>query len=337
VGVNLRSLISKVNDTTRTTMEAAAGMCLARSQYDVEVEHFLLKLLDAQESDLRFIAAHFLLDLGRMAAELSRSLDRLKTGNARTPAFSPYLVEALVRAWVYASIDYNATRIRSGFVVIALLAEEELLKLMRGISPEICKIDIAALRRDFTAIVGQSVEASEVPAVPEVAPGSQTPPGGPRVFISYRRDDGDFYADSLFDRILAVVPNARVFRDTDTLKPGMLFSEKIDETVRSCDILLALIGKKWLKASDGTGARRLDKPDDWVRLEIATALRHGKTVVPCLVGGAKMPSGADLPPDLAGLELRQAVHISQLKFRRDVEELMELLGTWAPPMRKSGT
>jgi hypothetical protein len=331
MSVSLRSLIGKLNETSRSALESGAGLCLSRTNYEIEIEHFLLKLLDVPRSDLAFIAKHFGVDPGRVAAELSRSMDKLKTGNARSPAFGSSLVEALIQAWVYGSLEYEAARIRSGFVVIALLADAGLAKLTRDISPTLCGIDVAALRRDFAAIVAESVEPAGQPAPGAAA---KAPPGGsrsavPRVFISYRREDA-FYADSLFDRLLAAVENVRVFRDTDTLRPGDVYSEKIDETVGACDIFLALIGKKWISLKDAGGTRKLDKPDDWVRLEIAAALRHGKTVVPCLLAGAKMPRREELPADLAGLELRNAVSLSQTSFRHDSEDLVRMIQSWRP-------
>src|SRR4051794_39834303 len=110
---NLRSLIAKLNDVSRTTLESSAGLCLARTHYDVEIEHYLLKLLDNPDGDLPRILRQFGVDKGRLSAELGRSLDTLKTGNARTPAFSPSLVKMLEEAWSVGSLDYGATRIRS--------------------------------------------------------------------------------------------------------------------------------------------------------------------------------------------------------------------------------
>ena len=107
----------------------------------------------------------------------------------------------------------------------------------------------------------------------------------------------------------------------------MVFSEKIEETVAACDILLALIGKKWTGAKVG-GRRRIDEEDDWVRLEIAAALRLKKWVIPCLVGGAKMPGKEELPPDLAALPERHGILLSHKDLRRDVEGLLESLRNW---------
>ena len=87
----LKSLVGKLNDTTRTALEGAAGLCLSRTHYDVEIEHYLMKLLDAGDTDFAGILKQFGVDKSRLAGELTRSLDKLKTGNARTPAFSPSL------------------------------------------------------------------------------------------------------------------------------------------------------------------------------------------------------------------------------------------------------
>src|SRR5262249_47938437 len=95
MGLNLRSLISKLNDSTRLVMEAAAGFCLSRTHYDVEIEHYLMKLLDAKDTDFAFICRHFDVDSSCLTAELTRSLDGLKSGNARTPSLSPSLLKML--------------------------------------------------------------------------------------------------------------------------------------------------------------------------------------------------------------------------------------------------
>ncbi len=105
--VNLRSLIGKLNTTTRNAVEGAAGLCLSRTHYDVEVEHFLTKLLAATGADFAFILRHFGVDNSRFAAELNRSLDKLKSGNARTPAISPTVLKMFTEAWTYGSLEFG--------------------------------------------------------------------------------------------------------------------------------------------------------------------------------------------------------------------------------------
>jgi type VI secretion system protein VasG len=176
MAVNLKSLIGKLNDTTRGVLEAAAGLCLARTHYDVEIEHYLLKLLDVTGSDFAQILHRFGVDKARLAGELSRSLDKLKSGNARTPAFSPSLVEMASQAWMIASLDYGEAQIRSGFTVLALASNEELRRMLRDVSKEFQKIEADALKKEMPAILAASSE--QVQAAP--APAAGAAPGGRR-------------------------------------------------------------------------------------------------------------------------------------------------------------
>src|ERR1700761_9114275 len=122
MGLNLKALISKLNNPARSALESAAGLCLSRTHYDVEVEHYRTKLLDSTSGDFAAIIRHFELDRSRLAAELTRSLDKLKAGNARTPAISPTLLKMLTGAWTIGSIDFNAGQVRTGFTILALPA-----------------------------------------------------------------------------------------------------------------------------------------------------------------------------------------------------------------------
>ncbi len=161
MSIDLKALVGKLNGTTRSALEAAAGLCLSRTHYDVELEHYLLKLLDAPDTDLARILKAFDVDKSRFSADLMRGLDKLKSGNARTPAFSPSLVKTFAEAWTLGTLNYGAGRIRSGFTVLALVSQEELARLAREISREFSKIAAEALRKDFAAIVAGSGEEAE--------------------------------------------------------------------------------------------------------------------------------------------------------------------------------
>ncbi len=158
MAINLKSLIGKLNELTRSALESAAGLCLARTHYDIEVEHYLLKLLDQAEGDFARITQHFGVDKSRLTTELNWSLDKLKTGNARTPALSPSVVKMMTEAWTIGSIDYNAAQVRTGFTVLALTTNDDLRRLSREISKEFQKVDGEVLRKDFLAIVEGSAE-----------------------------------------------------------------------------------------------------------------------------------------------------------------------------------
>jgi type VI secretion system protein VasG len=158
---NLKGLIGKLNDTTRNTLEAAAGFCLARTHYDIEIEHFLLKLLDVTDSDLPRILKQFGVDKSRLTGDLTRSLDKLKSGNARTPAFSPTLTDMLSEAWTIGSIDFGSAQVRTGFSVLAIASSGDLSRLMREVTREFQKISAEALHKDFWNIVAGSPEDQE--------------------------------------------------------------------------------------------------------------------------------------------------------------------------------
>src|ERR1700676_3946232 len=174
--MNLKALIGKLNDSTRGAMEASAGLCLARTHYDIEVEHFLLKLLDSSNNDAAAIFKHFELDTSRFSGELFRALDRLKSGNARTPALSPTLIKMMTEAWTLGSIDFGAGQVRTGFTILALATNGELVRLMRDVSREFQKIQADALGKDFFAIVASSNEETQA----AVSAGSGAPSAGPR-------------------------------------------------------------------------------------------------------------------------------------------------------------
>ena len=174
--MNLKALIGKLNDSTRGALEGAAGLCLSRTHYDIEVEHYLVKLLDSSNNDLAAIFKHFEVDASRFSGELARALDRLKSGNARTPALSPTLIKMLTESWTLGSIDFGAGQVRSGFTILALTTNDELVRLMRDVSREFQKVNPEALRKDFISIVASSSEETQ-----GLSAAADVPSGAPRV------------------------------------------------------------------------------------------------------------------------------------------------------------
>ena len=153
---------------------------------------------------------------------------------------------------------------------------------------------------------------------------SATPSLG-RVFISYRREETAYPAGWLYDR-LAERYGGQVFKDVDSIQLGDDFVEVITRAVASCDVLLALIGGEWLTITDAhQQQRRLDDPDDFVRLELEAALTRNVRVIPILVDGATMPRADDLPPSLAGLVRRHALELSPARFDFDTSRLLRVL------------
>jgi type VI secretion system protein VasG len=178
MGLNLKALIGKLNEPARSALEGAAGLCLSRTNYDVEVEHYVTKLLESTSGDFAAIVKHFEIDKSRLSADLARSLDKLKSGNARTPAISPTVLKMLTTAWTIGSIDFNAGQVRTGFTILALVSDEELVRLINDVSREFQKINADALRKDLLGIVALSSETTTAPAAASAGGDAQKPAGG---------------------------------------------------------------------------------------------------------------------------------------------------------------
>ena len=149
----------------------------------------------------------------------------------------------------------------------------------------------------------------------------------PTVFISYRRDDAPGYAGRLYDRLASEFGRENVFIDVDALQPGDDFVDAINKRLQTCDVMLAMIGKRWLSAVDEQGSRRLDGDDDYVRVEIQTALERKLLTIPVLVERASMPKAAELPETLSLLARRQAIELSDRRWDYDVGVLLRQIAT----------
>jgi type VI secretion system protein VasG len=161
IQVNLKELIGKLNATVRRSLEGAAGLCLSRTNYNVEVEHWLLKALDSEQSDFAAILRFFEVDASRMIADLTRVVDGFKTGNSRPPALSPNIVDVVRSAWLIASIDFGESSISSGHMLCALMSDDGLGRIATGGSREFEKISYETLRSKFADIVRNSGETAE--------------------------------------------------------------------------------------------------------------------------------------------------------------------------------
>ncbi len=154
----------------------------------------------------------------------------------------------------------------------------------------------------------------------DIAQNSNYDPTMPKLFISYRRHDSADATGRLHDRLKAHFGEESVFYDVDSIPIGLDFRKDIEKAVSQCDVLLAVVGEHWVKAEAQDGQRRLDNPNDLVRIEIETALARDIPVVPVLVGHASMPAEADLPGELKGLlaEMPPSFRLAQSSiFRRN--------------------
>ncbi|MEM9151810.1 MAG: toll/interleukin-1 receptor domain-containing protein [Cyanobacteria bacterium P01_F01_bin.3] len=146
------------------------------------------------------------------------------------------------------------------------------------------------------------------------------------IFISYRRSDSINEAGRIYDKLKGIFGDDHVFKDVDDIPYGADFVTHLDKAVAGCDVFIPLIGKNWLNVTDAQGHRRLDDPNDFVRIEIASALNRDILVLPILLSGATMPSASQLPENLQSLARRNAARVRyDPDFHRDMERIIKSL------------
>lgn len=160
LNVDLQSLVSKLGPNCRAALEGAVGLTLSRTNYNVEIEHYLSKLIESADNDVALVLRHFEIDAGRVASDLIRVLDRLKTGNSRPPALAPNIVKLIREAWIVASLQFSHGSIRSGHLLVALLGDDALALVARDASAHFAKINVETLRSSLAKITQASSESA---------------------------------------------------------------------------------------------------------------------------------------------------------------------------------
>ena len=146
------------------------------------------------------------------------------------------------------------------------------------------------------------------------------------IFISYRRDESRHAAGRLAEDLSQTFGTEHIFRDIEGIELGVEFAKSLEKALAACSVMLVLIGPQWLDMPDRKrGGRRLDQADDWIRQEIATALKRDVRVVPVLLEGALLPDAAELPADIRSLVGRQAMELSDVRWRGDLQRLIDAL------------
>lgn len=142
-----------------------------------------------------------------------------------------------------------------------------------------------------------------------------------KIFINYRREDSQADARSIYQRLQRTFGSRQLFMDVDTIEKGRDFREVLHDSLAECQLMLVIVGRSWLGARNEKGARRLDDPNDFVRMEIAAALKRNIPVIPVRVGGALMPPEAELPGNLKALAMRQSAIVTHENFPHDMDGL----------------
>ena len=173
---NIKSLIGKLNETCRKALESAAGLCLSQTHYEVDIEHFLIKLLEMPDTDVQKVLRHFEINESRLVNDLTGTMEGFKTGNARTPALSPRIPKMVEDAWLVASIEFQMTLIRSGHIILSLMSNDEMARMLISSSAEFKKISVETLTQSLNDIIAGSREDAET--MPAAAASGKAVPGG---------------------------------------------------------------------------------------------------------------------------------------------------------------
>tara|TARA_R110002126_G_scaffold6119_3_gene32182 strand:- start:2239 stop:4890 length:2652 start_codon:yes stop_codon:yes gene_type:complete len=176
--VNLKSLVDRLDDVSKRALEGAAGLCLSRTHYNVEIEHWLLKILETSGSDLEAVIRGFDQDPAVVVAELQRSLDGFKTGNSRPPALAPAIVDLAKEAWLVASLTAQSGRIRSGHLLSALLSTDSLARQMRDASKTLLSLSADAVQAQLETLTADTVEGQASVQLTTSEPGAKPKTGG---------------------------------------------------------------------------------------------------------------------------------------------------------------
>ena len=185
---NLKSLIGKLNETCRSALESAAGLCLSQTHYEVDIEHFLIKLLEMSDTDLLKILKHFEINEAHLVADLTRAIEKFKTGNARTPALSPRIPRMIKESWLLASVEYQTPQVRSGHILVALLDSEDLSRMLISSSETLKKISLESLKEslpDLTSGSGEDVGTTVGGGGDTAAAGTPARPGGAKALDQF--------------------------------------------------------------------------------------------------------------------------------------------------------
>ncbi len=162
--------------------------------------------------------------------------------------------------------------------------------------------------------------------MPASEPSTGAPKKLPGIFISYRRSDNPDATGRIYDRLVSEFGKARVFKDVDSIPLGRDFRGHLNDIVGGCAAVLTIIGPKWVDTRDSAGQRRLEDPDDFVRIELEAALSRDIPVVPVLVGHSAMPGLSELPSSLASIVYRQSIEVRpDPDFHHDSSRLMSAL------------
>jgi hypothetical protein len=271
VSHSLRTLVTKLNDPTRQGLEAAAGLCLSLTHFDVEIEHWLSKLLDQRDTEMDLALHHFEIDTLRLKEDLERKLGALTTGNTRTPALSPLVLRLMTEAWLCATIDCGDTQIRTGHILVALRTDDQLQTYVREITAELDKVSTADLPARLADLRSKSKESGATASSADPPP--IAPPTEAFSFVSYDRRDQEFVfwlAGELRKH------HIEVWVDQWSINPGDDWDHAIESSIDRCGTFIVILTPRSSESRE-------------VHSEVQAALNRSKRIIPILRETCRIP------------------------------------------------
>lgn len=294
--MNLRALIGKLNVASRESLEAAAVLCLSRTHYGVEIEHWLLKLLDSNGTEFDLILRSGQVDKMRLHRDLSRALDSLKTGNPRNPTLSPSLVHLIREAWVAATIEFGHSEIRTGDLLFALISDAGLSKQLKDITPQLGTIETEDLANRLPDLAAQSSEHTGESRRADVM--SAPPRADDFAFVSYHRGDQEF----VFWLAQELRKNqVDLWVDQWAINPGDDWDREIETAIDRCRQFIIVLSPESCASREVSG-------------ELRAALIGSKQIIPILRKPCRPPRQLLTIQhlDFTGADYRQETPLRQL-------------------------
>ncbi len=218
MSINLKTLIGKLNETSRTAATRAASICVSLGQFEVDLEHLFLALLEQPKSDFTLIARNSGISVSMLEADLQSEVQRLKAGNSRTPVFSARLPKLFENAWLIASLDIQTGRIaeiRSGHLLQAMLTDPELAQLAYRGSKLFDKFDVEQIKHNLDKIAAGSQEAVPVQAGAKAEEGGADPVGEMNAQAGSKTPSLDQFTTNLTQRARDGKVDPVIGRDTE--------------------------------------------------------------------------------------------------------------------------
>ncbi len=305
------------------TLNRALDTANARKHEWATLEHLLLALID--DSDAEKVMRACTVDIDRLRNRVTDYLDKdldalvLKGSEAQpTTGFQRVIHRAVVHVQASGKVEVTGAN-----VLVAIFAERDSHATLFLHEQDMTRFD-AVQYLSHGLVKRHRLAADERTAGPSLLSAAR-PLEARKIFISYRRDDSSGHTGRVHDRLEREFGRDLLFMDVDAIPLGVNFVKFIKDEVAKCDAMLAVIGPNWLKATDEHGTRRIDRTNDFVRLEIAEALRRDIPLIPILVDGVKMPDSDSLPEEMKELSLRNGLDVRHSSFHSDMDRLVKAL------------